>query len=100
MVKYMLLEFGVSNYKSFKDRMLFSMVPALKQKGLDYSILTEVINKKTFKALCSSVVYGPNASGKSNIIGAMDTFKKIVCAVISVIVLISLIRIKLLVCWN
>lgn len=78
MVKYMLLEFGVSNYKSFKDRMLFSMVPAPKQKGLDYSILTEVINKKTFKALCSSVVYGPNASGKSNIIGAMDTFKKIV----------------------
>lgn len=74
----MLLEFGVSNYKSFKDRMLFSMVPAPKQKGLDYSILTEVINKKTFKALCSSVVYGPNASGKSNIIGAMDTFKKIV----------------------
>ena len=78
MVKYMLLEFGVSNYKSFKDRMLFSMVPAPKQKGLDYSILTEVINKKTFKSLCSSVVYGPNASGKSNIIGAMDTFKKIV----------------------
>ena len=44
----MLLEFGVSNYKSFKDRMLFSMVPAPKQKGLDYSILTEVINKKNF----------------------------------------------------
>lgn len=40
--------------------------------------MTEVINEKTFKALCSSVVYGPNASGKSNIIGAMDTFKKIV----------------------
>lgn len=78
MVKYMLLEFGVSNYKSFKDKMLFSMVPAPKQKGLDYSILAESINKKTFKALCSSVVYGPNASGKSNIIGAMDTFKKIV----------------------
>ena len=78
MVEFMLLEFGVSNYKSFKDKMLFSMVPAPKQKGLDYSILTEVINKKTFKALCSSVIYGPNASGKSNIIGAMDTFRMIV----------------------
>ena len=78
MVEFMLLEFGVSNYKSFKDKMLFSMVPAPKQKGLDYSILTEAINKKTFKALCSSVIYGPNASGKSNIIGAMDTFRMIV----------------------
>jgi len=74
----MLLEFRVSNYKSFKDELVFSMIPAPKQKGLDYSILREKIGRHTEKALCSAVIYGPNASGKTNIIGAMDTFKCIV----------------------
>lgn len=74
----MLLEFRASNYKSFKDELVFSLVPAPKQKGLDYSILEELICKRKYKGLCSAVIYGPNASGKTNIIGAMDTFKTIV----------------------
>lgn len=74
----MLLEFRMSNYKSFKDETVFSLVPAPKQKGLDYSILHYEIEKKKYKGLCSTVIYGPNASGKTNIISAMDTFKTIV----------------------
>lgn len=74
----MLLEFRVKNYKSFKDELVFSLVPAPKQKGLDYSILKETISKKIYKGLSSAVIYGPNASGKTNIISAMDTFKSIV----------------------
>lgn len=74
----MLLEFRTSNYKSFKDELVFSLIPAPKQKGLDYSILQEKVENKTYKGLCSAVIYGPNASGKTNIIGAMDTFKSIV----------------------
>ncbi|MBT9776450.1 AAA family ATPase [Clostridium sp. MCC353] len=74
----MLLEFKASNYKSFKDELVFSLIPAPKQKGLDYSILQKNIGKKTCKSLCSAVIYGSNASGKTNIIGAMDTFKSIV----------------------
>ncbi len=74
----MLLEFRTSNYKSFKDELIFSLIPAPKQKGLDYSVLEETIEKKTYKGLCSAVIYGPNASGKTNIIGAMDTFKSVV----------------------
>jgi len=74
----MLLEFRTKNYKSFKDELIFSLVPAPKQKGLDYSVLEETIGKKIYKGLCSAVIYGPNASGKTNIIGAMDTFKSIV----------------------
>lgn len=74
----MLLEFETENYKSFKDRVKFSMVPAPKQKGLDYSILHKKIDKKEYKALSSAVVYGPNAAGKTNIIGAIQTFKTIV----------------------
>ena len=74
----MLLEFKASNYKSFQEELDFSLVPAPKQKGLDYSVLQETIGKNTCRGLCSAVIYGPNASGKTNIIGAMDTFKSIV----------------------
>ena len=76
--EYMLLEFRASNYKSFKDEMVFSLIPVKNQKGLSYSILKETVHKKTYKGLCSAVIYGPNAAGKTNIIGAMDTFKSIV----------------------
>ena len=74
----MLLEFKIKNDKSFKDECILSLTPAPKQKDLEYSILSEEIGKKTYKGLCSAVIYGPNASGKTNIIGAMETLKKII----------------------
>ena len=74
----MLLEFKTGNYKSFAEEMIFSMKPAPKQKGLDYSILNMKAGSKLYKGLCSAVIYGPNASGKTNVIGAMDTFRSIV----------------------
>ena len=74
----MLLEFRTKNYKSFKDELLFSMIPAPKQKGLDYSILRGTFGSKKVKALCSAVIYGPNASGKSNIISAMEVLQFII----------------------
>lgn len=73
----MLLEFKTANYKSFADEMVFSMTAAPKQKGLDYSIQSNKIGRTTYKGICSAVIYGPNASGKTNIIGAMDTMKAI-----------------------
>ena len=60
----MLLEFKAKNYKSFSEEMVFSMTPAPKQKGLDYSVLTETAESKEYKGLCSAIIYGPNASGK------------------------------------
>ena len=74
----MLLEFKTKNYKSFIDEAIFSLKAAPKQTGLDYSILNEKIRNKTFKGLCSSVIYGPNAAGKTNLIGAMEVFRSIV----------------------
>ena len=73
----MLLEFKTDNYKSFADEMVFSMTAAPKQKGLDYSIQNAKIGRTMYKGICSAVIYGPNASGKTNIIGAMDTMKAI-----------------------
>ena len=69
---------NIKNFKSFVDEMCFSMVPAPKQKGLDYSVLSAKCGSKQYKGLCSAVIYGPNASGKTNVIGAMDAFKAIV----------------------
>lgn len=74
----MLLEFSIENYKSFVDRAVFSMEAAPKQKGLDYSLHVVKIGRKTYKGLSSAVVYGPNAAGKTAIIGAMETLKLIV----------------------
>lgn len=74
----MLLEFKTKNFKSFVEETKFSMTAAPKQSGLDYSLLKEKIKNKTIKGLCSSVIYGPNAAGKTNIISAMDVFRAIV----------------------
>ena len=74
----MLLEFKTKNYKSFIDEMVFSMTPAPKQKGLDYSIFSMKSGTRSYKGLSTAVIYGPNASGKTNVIGAMDTFRSIV----------------------
>lgn len=45
----MLLEFKIKNYKSFVDETTFSMVPASKQTGLDYSLLKENVGRKIQK---------------------------------------------------
>ena len=74
----MLLEFRTKNYKSFVEEVKFSMIAAPKQKGLDYSLCTEKIKGKSWKGLSSSVIYGPNAAGKTNIIGAMDVLRSII----------------------
>ena len=74
----MLLEFKTKNYKSFSDETVFSLTAAPKQKGLDYSLMKENVKGKAIKGISSSVIYGPNAAGKTNIIGAMDTFRAII----------------------
>lgn len=74
----MLLEFKTENFKSFVNAAEFQMTAAQKQKDLDYSLIKWKKGSITRKGLCSSVIYGPNASGKTNIIGAMDVFRAIV----------------------
>lgn len=73
----MLLEFAVSNYKCFTDEVIFKMTPAPKIQDLKYSVL-EAKHDENIRALSSAVVYGPNASGKTNLFGAMEVLKTIV----------------------
>lgn len=75
----MLLQFSADNYKNFAEGFVLSMKPKPKQKDLVWSIQEETTGAgATYRALSSAVIFGPNASGKSNMINAVDTFKHIV----------------------
>lgn len=74
----MLLEFRTKNYKSFTDELVFSLTPVQGLQELEYSILSASAGEKQYHGLSTAVIYGPNAAGKSNIIGAMESLKEIV----------------------
>jgi len=74
----MLLKFKVKNFKTFKEEIVFSMKPAPKIRDIKYSVLKRKIAGKEYKAISSAVIYGPNASGKTNIISAMEVLKSII----------------------
>lgn len=74
----MLISFAAENFKSFGDRLQFSLEKAPRLTELGYSVVEKRFGSKKKKILCSSVIYGPNAAGKSNIIGAVEVFKQIV----------------------
>lgn len=72
----MLIEFSVGNYRSFKDPVTFSMVAAKlhsQDKSLDENTVIRVDDDLSL--LSSAALYGPNASGKSNFIDALDLMR-------------------------
>lgn len=74
----MLLNFSCNNFKSFKDGFVFNMIPEKRMTELDYSILCEKIADKEINALSASVIYGPNAAGKTSVVNAMSCLRQIV----------------------
>lgn len=64
----MILEFSISNYMSFKEKVTFSML-ANSSKGLDDNYI--IVNDR--KILKTGAIYGANASGKSNLFKALQT---------------------------
>jgi AAA15 family ATPase/GTPase len=67
----MIVEFTVENFRSFKEKQTFSLL-ATKNKELTESNTFEVDNK--LRLLKSAVIYGANASGKSNFFWALSSF--------------------------
>ena len=66
----MLIEFKVTNFRSIKETQTLSMVAADALKELEGNTFDSgVVNLP--KLIRSSVIYGPNASGKSNLIAAL-----------------------------
>jgi uncharacterized protein len=64
----MLIEFVITNFRSFRDEQRFSLVAAA-DKSLSENTL--IVPGFKYRLLRSAVIYGPNASGKSNLILAM-----------------------------
>ena len=70
----MLIEFSVSNYLSFKDKTSLSLLAASIKEHLD----TNIFSSERYDLLKGAVLYGANASGKSNFIKAMSTMRRLV----------------------
>ncbi|MDQ6992769.1 MAG: ATP-binding protein [Mariprofundus sp.] len=73
----MLIEFSVANFRSLHEKQTFTLAKAAGKELLDSNTFnTEAFN--SFELLRSAVVYGANASGKSNFIRALQTMKDVV----------------------
>ena len=70
----MLIEFTIANYLSFKDKTTLSLLAASITEHKEANIFS--IEK--YDLLKGSVLYGANASGKSNFIKAMSTMRRLV----------------------
>ncbi len=62
----MLIEFSVENFRSIKEKVTLSMVSSSDKSLVNNLIKTDVLKKDSL--LRSAVIYGANASGKSNLI--------------------------------
>lgn len=73
----MLIEMSVANFRSFREAQTFTLA---KGKG-DEMMATNTfsaIAANNIKLLRSAAIYGPNASGKSNLLLALQTMKRVV----------------------
>lgn len=68
----MLIDFSVTNYRSIKDETTLSMVASPPKVETNELIID--LEKEKFKVLPLAIMYGSNASGKSNLIRAIRTF--------------------------
>ncbi len=72
----MLLQFSVKNFLSFREEVTLSMVP-VKSRLMRGHIIEDNRGKKV-SCLPIAAIYGPNASGKSNLVGAIDFASKLI----------------------
>ena len=72
----MLIRFTVENFLSFKDEVEFSMVPGKTRRHTDHIYVDE--RRKDIRLLKTGVIYGANASGKTNLIKAMDFAQELI----------------------
>lgn len=71
----MIVEFSITNYKSFKNESTLSFIGSNTTKEHEEN---NTFKWKDYKFLKSNAVYGANASGKSNLINALSIMKRIV----------------------
>ena len=70
----MLIRFRVRNFLSFKDEVEFSMIPGRTKQHPNH-IISGGSGRNAINLLRAGVIYGANASGKSNLIHALSFAK-------------------------
>lgn len=70
----MLLEFSVGNYLSFKHKATLNMLAT----SIKEHVATNIFSTERYDLLKGAVIYGANASGKSNMVRAMSTMRRLV----------------------
>jgi hypothetical protein len=72
----MLIEFRIENFRSFKEEVTLSLI-ASSDKSLDNNLIKiDALNKDNL--LRSEIIYGANASGKSNVVLAFNSLRNLV----------------------
>lgn len=79
----MLLSFRVSNFRSFRDEVGVSLMATRLDPGIGFPAVVS-LDKKTVDVLPVVAVLGANASGKSNLLRAIETMQKFVITSASV----------------
>lgn len=76
----MLLNFRITNFRSINEMVELSMIPSDFKNPVNRIIKTNpnATKNKDYYGLTSAAIYGPNASGKSNVIRALYDFQKFV----------------------
>ena len=72
----MLIEFGVSNFRSILTRQTLSLAASPDQAHLQRNVSSP--KNSDLKLLRSAVLYGANAAGKSNLLRALETLRQLV----------------------
>lgn len=68
----MLISFKVANYRSIREELVFSLVASNYDDSLPENLIpTDLAGLSKTKLLKGAAIYGPNASGKSNVLGAL-----------------------------
>lgn len=74
----MLLEFSVTNFRSIKEKQTLSLLKTRKHELKNNFTTITLSTGKTLDVLNSAVIYGANASGKSNLMSALGTMLDII----------------------
>ena len=75
----MLIEFSVENFRSIKDQANLTLVAdSGKEKEQTHTLEVVVGSARPIALLRSAVVYGANASGKTNLLRALEAMQRIV----------------------
>src|ERR1700743_1167614 len=70
----MLLEFSVTNYLSFREKTTLS----LSATAIKEHVESNIFPSGRYNLLKGAILYGANASGKSNFVKAMSTMRRLV----------------------